>query len=92
LIAVFEATGCVLNAKMFNSKLKENGLELLILKRETEDGKFFVLELQRWNGNVKSKKQANFILQLEKLPSLHLMRTCQALVELNYLEGRESGM
>jgi hypothetical protein len=24
---------------MFNSKLKENGLELLILKRETEDGK-----------------------------------------------------
>jgi hypothetical protein len=40
---------------------------------------------------VKSKKQANFILQLEKLPSLPFDRTCQALVELNYLEGRESG-
>jgi hypothetical protein len=37
---------------------------------------------------VKSKKQANSILQLEKLPSLpHLMLVKH--LELNYLEGKK---
>jgi hypothetical protein len=75
---------------MFNSKLKENGLELLILKKKrTEDGKNSLYSNFKGGMKCEIKETSKFYIQLEKLPSLpHLMTEYLSSISGTELPGR----